>query len=168
MTDPLDTDDDWADLARELERDKPPAPDPAAPPREELAEAGEDAEGEEFEDAEEGAPGEAGADGDQPGTGRKRRRRRRRRRKGPAEGAVAGAPADAAEDEGEAEAEAEDEPVAEAVAEADDFDAATEDAEPVPVGAEEDTASDVLRELIATWDVPSWDAIVSGLHRPNH
>src|SRR4051812_20364424 len=98
MTDPLDSNDDWADLARELERDKPTAPPPAdmvgrrveaedvephhGDPRAEdeaVAEGEPEAEAEgaeEFEDAEEGAAGEPGAEGDQPGTGRKRRRRR--------------------------------------------------------------------------------------------
>jgi len=40
------------------------------------------------------------------------------------------------------------------------------EAEPVALAAEEDTASDVLRDLIANWNVPSWDDIVSGLYRP--
>src|SRR5262245_52458935 len=111
MPDPLDTNDDWAELARELDRNKPPAP-PAPPPlpadmveRQIEAEAVEPhhgydsrvedeavAEGEpeaavdeDFDDAEEATSSESEAeqtaDG-QPGTGRKRRRRRRRRRKG--------------------------------------------------------------------------------------
>jgi ribonuclease E len=185
MTDPLDNDDDWAELARELARDTPPAPEPAEAAHDEAVDAhhgdprAEDtAEGDsddEFEDAEEGAAGEAGettADGEQPGTGRKRRRRRRRRRKGgaPAEGAAA-VPAEteeAGEGETELTAEAEEEPVGEAVAEGDDYDAAPDDsdAELAPLSAEEDTASEVLRELIAHWNVPSWDEIVSGLYRP--
>lgn len=189
MTDPLDTNDEWADLAREFKLDKPAEP-PAAPPDmvERIAEAealephhGTDprvedaatAEGEteaeasedDFDDAEEGeAPaGEAGAEGEQPGTGRKRRRRRRRRRKGgqPAEGA-----AEAVEAESTPEAEGEEESAAEPVAEAEEF-GEDADGEPVPLAADEDTASEVLRELIATWNVPSWDEIVGGLYRPN-
>jgi ribonuclease E len=198
MTDPLDTNDDWAELARELERDKPPAKpagfaEGTAPPadmverrieaeavephhgdpraEEDAIGAGEPEGGadEEFDDADDAAPVEAGeptAEGEQPGTGRKRRRRRRRRRKGgaPAEGtAPAGtAPVDSSEDEGEAElvGEVEDEPEA-------DFDAPEEmDTEPVTSSVEEDTASEVLRDLIANWNVPSWDDIVSGLYRP--
>src|SRR5438270_7448472 len=115
MTDPLDTNDEWADLAREFKLDKPAAPPPAdmveriaeeeaVEPHHGTDERVEDAalaegetEGEaaedEFDDAEEGdaSAGEAAAEGEQPGTGRKRRRRRRRRRKGgaPAEGAAA-------------------------------------------------------------------------------
>ncbi|MDB5309955.1 MAG: hypothetical protein JWO38_4157 [Gemmataceae bacterium] len=36
----------------------------------------------------------------------------------------------------------------------------------VPLAAEEDTGGEVLRDLIATWNVPSWDEIVTGLYRP--
>jgi hypothetical protein len=195
MTDPLDSNDDWAELARELERDKPPAPAPADmverqieaeaiephhnDPRAEdeaVAEGeSEAAADEEFDDADEGAPveaGEATAEGEQPGTGRKRRRRRRRRRKGaPVEGAGAAALAETGGDEGEAEPVAEvveDEAPGEPVADA-DFAAALDevDTEPAPLVDEEDTASEALRELIANWNVPSWDEIVGGLYRPN-
>ena len=98
---------------------------------------------------------------------------RRRRRKGgptPVEGAVTAALVDEEEGEVEAEevAEAEVEPVADEVAGGDDYDAAPEDAdaEPAPLSAEEDTASEVLRELIAHWNVPSWDEIMLGSSRP--
>ncbi len=176
MSDSLDTSDDWAELARELERDKPPAPAPveatdARPEDSETPPESEDAEGAEFEDSEEAPVGEAGTEGDGAGgTGRKRRRRRRRRRKGaPGDTPVAGA----TDDEGEAETEADEETAAEPVAETEDFDAPAGeevedfDGQPVALAAEEDTANDVLRELIATWNVPSWDSIVSGLYRPN-
>ncbi len=188
MTDPLDTNDEWADLAREFKLDKPPAApadmveriveEEAVEPHlgtdarveetaiaegETEAEAAED----EFEDAEDAPAGEAGADGEQPGTGRKRRRRRRRRRKGaPTEGAAA----EGADAESAPEAEGDEEPTAEPVADVADFDATEDedtDGEPVPLAADEDTASDVLRELIATWNVPSWGEIVDGLYRPN-
>jgi ribonuclease E len=180
MSDPLDTNDDWAELARELASDKPPAPpadrverlvaphhgDPRA--EDEAAAEGEpEAADDEFEDGDDAPAGEAGepAEGDQPGTGRKRRRRRRRRRKGTGAAAETGEPAAGAE-------AADEEPATEPVAEieADDYaaaDAAEGEGEPVPFGAEEDTASDVLRELIATWNVPSWGEIVDGLYRPN-
>lgn len=182
MTDPLDNNDDWAELAREFALDKP------APVREEPSEpaplledtragAAPDGAEDEFEDGEEAAAGEPGGEGDGAGgTGRKRRRRRRRRRKGGAPGeGLLGAGVAAQEDGEEAEApeEAGD---AEPVAEADDShpsdrdesdDADDFDSEPAPLTAEEDTASDVLRELIATWNVPSWDSIVSGLYRPS-
>src|SRR5690348_12590529 len=100
MTDSSKSDDDWAELVRELERDTPPAATP--PPAEEESEEGftagipehgaagtyDLADGEAADEAAgEGEEGEPGAD-EQPGTGRKRRRRRRRRRKGAAGGAT--------------------------------------------------------------------------------
>jgi ribonuclease E len=127
---------------------------------------------EEFTEGEEGAvEGEPATEG-QPGTGRKRRRRRRRRRKGgaPAEaGAGAevgeGEPAEAGEEEAEGAAAIVNEAADEFATEDEEF--ATEDeVEFAPLGAEEDTASDVLRDLIANWNVPSWDDIVGGLYRP--
>jgi hypothetical protein len=186
MPNPLDNNDDWAELARELERDKPPAPpadmverrvieEEAVEPHygtdprlEEAAAEGEpDSAADEDFEAEEGAPGDgAEAAEGQPGTGRKRRRRRRRRRKGGSPDGVtplAGdTPTEAAEEaEGEDAAPAAEEPTG-----GEDF--GTEDAEPesTPFGVEEDTASEVLRELIASWNVPSWDEIVGGLYRP--
>ena len=189
MTDPLDTNDEWAELARELDRDKPPplppadrveriveeeafephhgtdarVEDAALAEGETEAEAAED----EFDDGEE-TEAPTGAEGEQPGTGRKRRRRRRRRRKGGAPAEGAGAPVEGAESESAPEAEAHEEPAAEAIAESDDFGAAEDvDGDQVPLAADEDTASEVLRELIATWNVPSWDEIVGGLYRPN-
>jgi hypothetical protein len=196
MTDPLDTNDDWAELARELERDKPPSPPPPADMVERQIEAeatephhgdprGEEespAEGEpesgadeEFDDADDAASvesGEPNAEGEQPGTGRKRRRRRRRRRKGGAPGEVAAvlgaSSTDAPADDAEVEvvAETEDEPAGETDTELDFEEAEENEGEPLPLAAEEDTASEVLRDLIATWNVPSWDDIVSGLYRP--
>jgi ribonuclease E len=130
---------------------------------------GEEAEGEAAEGeagGEEGQPGEG-----PPGTGRKRRRRRRRRRKG-------GAPEAGGEGGTAAEAEPAGEPADDAevpaAAAEDEFAAAGEPdeeaeevgAESVPLAAEEDTGSDVLRDLIATWNVPSWDEIVASLYRP--
>lgn len=193
MTDPLDSNDDWAELARELERDKPPAPTPPdmverqieaeavephhGDPRveDEVVAEGEPevAADEEFDDADDGAPVEAGeptAEGEQPGTGRKRRRRRRRRRKGgPVEGAVsAAALSEAGADESEPELVAEvEEEIGEPTAE-EDFGAPLDaDIEPAGLVDEEDTASEVLRDLIASWNVPSWDEIVGGLYRPD-
>jgi ribonuclease E len=193
MTNPLDTNDDWAELARELERDKPPAPPVSSPAdmvertveAEELephhgtdarvedaavaeGETESEAADDDFDDAEEAESpaGEAGAEGEQPGTGRKRRRRRRRRRKGaaPADGATALVE----EREPEPTTDADEEPAGEPVAEAEEYGAFDEDeSDALPLAAEEDTASEVLRELIATWNVPSWDEIVSGLYRPN-
>lgn len=173
-----DTNDEWAELARELERDKPPAPPPLPDMVERQVEAevfephygldarvedetvaeGDPAE-EEFDDAEESASSETEAAADGPGTGRKRRRRRRRRRKG---GAAAPEVATIAEDDSESESNTEAIMTDEST-ESDDFG----ETEIVPLAAEEDTASEVLRDLIASWNVPSWDDIVSGLYRPN-
>lgn len=195
MTDPFD-DDPWKDLARDLgvedatrsakpaaaakpEEDpeaepvgeerpargfahRPIEPEPAEenlPPPDLEAEAFTDAvdldtdEGEEGDVEGDASEGESAGEEGQPGTGRKRRRRRRRRKKGgPAE---SGAEADpAADDEGDADAEASDDAEAEEVGAG------------VGLAAEEDTGTDVLRDIIATWNVPSWDEIVGGLYRP--
>src|SRR5262245_23893194 len=184
MIDPTAADAACNALARDLAIDKstpPPLPPPATP--EERTPPPIDAEFDEPEPTEPGEPGEVLGEelldeteelpaaepaevGDaQPGAGRKRRRRRRRRRKGgqpadavPVESALAEDDAASVVDEG---------PEIEPAAESDDYDA-IEDAEtePTPLAAEEDTASEALRELIATWNVPSWDDIVSGLYRP--
>jgi hypothetical protein len=160
-------DDDWAELARELGEQvqkNPGGPPPAADPFEGFAadptgpDDGPDDPAEAVE-AEavpaEGGPGEdAGVGEGQPGTGRKRRRRRRRKKGGPTDPPAAGP------DEEEAAADA-DPPEAEP-AEAEDVEAFAggdpEDAEEV--------GGELLRDLIANWNVPSWDEIVSGLHRP--
>jgi hypothetical protein len=185
MTDP---DDDWGDLARELgvQKPTPSAADASVPeaveepePVHELPGATGDEEPEfadEAAGAEDGeSDGEGEADdgtGDKPaGDGRKRRRRRRRRKKGEGDAADAGIadePAPSYQAAGRA-------PVAPRVltiapvvaAEAVEDDAEGDDGEvggPVSP-AEEDTAGEVLRELIATWNVPSWDEIITGLHR---
>ena len=189
MPDPFDNNDDWAELARELDRNKPPTPPPLPTPaphadmverqieaeevephhgdarvEDEVVTEGEAeaAADEDFDDAEEVTPSEAEANAEgQPGTGRKRRRRRRRRRKG-------GAPEGAALADGvaeESENATEEEPMSEA-AESDDFGSEDAETEIVPFGAEEDTANEILRDLIANWNVPSWDDIVGGLYRP--
>jgi ribonuclease E len=193
MRNPASSDDDWDDLARELGVDKSaPPPAPQAPDmverqveaeivephhglderlEEEVVAEGEpeSAADEEFAEGEEGSSteGESAGEG-QPGTGRKRRRRRRRRRKGGVapEGAEAGETGEAAEGEEEEEGVAavvEDEPEAEA----EEGFASEDEVEFSPLAAEEDTASDVLRDLIANWTVPSWDDIVGGLYRPD-
>lgn len=192
MPGPAFGDDDWDELARELNVQKAPPPDrpphtpdlhpitddapaPVAdlglPEDDPDAFAGEEApadEAGEYE-GEEGQPGEG-----QPGTGRKRRRRRRRRKKGgPGEG-TAGETAEAAPAAGEAE-----EPVASyrgsvraaARPEPEEGGFEEEAAEVgeeggVPLAAEEDTGGEMLRDLIASWSVPSWDEIVGGLYRP--
>ncbi len=193
MMNPISPDDDWNDLARELGVVKSPAstateasptPDLAAPaPEAERpetsssdepveADTGTDSEPELLADEDltesddgtpDGVPAET-AEGEVPTTGRKRRRRRRRRRKGgaatpdvAAASATAGAEAEVATHEDASLRDDEAEPLT-----------TDEAAEELPrCAAEEDTASEVLRELIANWNVPSWDEIVSGLYRPN-
>jgi hypothetical protein len=114
MTEPAKFDDDWAELARELERDKPLSPPPPIEIRQPTEEASEAEDGELLELESEGmeatvsesdeagdgileGDGEADLNGDsgsgdgQPGPGKKRRRRRRRRRKaGPGQPADGG------------------------------------------------------------------------------
>lgn len=173
-----DENDDWAELARELARDKPqPLPaDESSPPEdtgvfdEGLAESTDT----ESEDAPDGAgetEAEAAPDG-QPGTGRKRRRRRRRRRRGGSD-QPADATADAGSPEGEEAAEAAESEPAEGDFEASEVGFADEseaepDTELVSVDSEsdEDAGEDLLRDLIANWNVPSWDDVVGGLYRP--
>jgi hypothetical protein len=204
MTDPSKFDDDWAELARELERDKPSTPLPRSEQTphleieeenetasiseafiEDRAEPNEAASTEEFDDAvESGAIGEGesgddstAADG-QPGTGRKRRRRRRRRKKGAAGAAQptdAGSSEDMEHDKEDGEERGSEESRTSAVPatgrgeyddESDDF-----SDEPTPLSTpedlEDDAGGELLRELIANWNVPSWDEVVSGLYRPD-
>ena len=196
MTDPF-SDDSWDELSRELGVEKattPPArePEPDVPDAEfafaddhsgiEVDSQSEDGEfdGELGDEADGDAPDGAEASGDeQPGPGRKRRRRRRRRKKGPgAEGEVgegspteepvepvapprpARAPAPVRQPREESvyvEAEA-------------PYDSGSDELETVGnphAIADEDTAGEVLREMIANWNVPSWDAIITGLNRPH-
>jgi hypothetical protein len=91
--------------------------------------------------------GEGGED--EGGEGGKRRRRRRRRRR---KGGPAGA-------EGVAEGTADGNP--------DETGEVTEDSE----GYEEEShaevrAPDALRDVVASWNVPSWDELIGGLYRP--
>ena len=169
MTDPF-ADDSWDELTRELGVEK------SAPPSEPVEEApayAQDAG--EFEaqsddetldgglEPEGDAPDGAEAPGDEPQEpGKKRRRRRRRRRKGPGEGEQT----EAAPVEATAVTPARTEP------EYDNEDYETgpgsesDELAAMPLAADEDTAGEVLRDLIANWNVPSWDSIVTGLYRP--
>ena len=165
-------DDGWDELTRELGVEKsPPANEPAEnePAEEDPALSQEFAEPtsevEEFDaglEPEGDAPDGAEAPGDdQPGTGKKRRRRRRRRGKkgSEEEGAdeaapsTVAAPAEAEPEYGESEYE---------TGPGSDNDSLV----PMPVGVDEDTAGEALRDLIANWNVPSWDSIITGLNRP--
>jgi hypothetical protein len=133
---------------------------------------GDEPEESDEESEESGAAADAPAEEGQPGTGRKRRRRRRRRKKGAAGVAAEAPPAEVAAGEGTADEEAGEYTVTARVTE-DGFADAGDDAEPDEEGgaahlaAEEDTGSEVLRDLIANWNVPSWDDIIAGLYRPD-
>jgi ribonuclease E len=178
MTDP-DSHDDWSELTRELgienasassTADEPapstdaavPYPDHGVPSDEDAGTPDEVGEAENEGDEVQGGEG-------QPGMGRKRRRRRRRRKKGGTSSPDAGASQSAqAEEAGEDEEDAESYPsrATGEYHEADDEGAMEIKPEAAPLAAEEDTGGDLLRDLIATWNVPSWDDIVGGLYRP--
>jgi hypothetical protein len=166
-----DNDDDWAELARELSRDKPQPPSEQPTPAEEMGVFGEGPEStpvldEEGDDLPEGS-GETEAEGapdGQPGTGRKRRRRRRRRRRGGVEQPGDATVAAASEgEESESDESTEEELESSEVGYADE-----EESDLVPIDAEsdEDAGEELLRDLIANWNVPSWDDVVGGLYRP--
>lgn len=174
---PSTDDNSWDDLYAELRIEPPKAkpasePEPAPPPMEEVAfdeepaapwadevpplavESGSEdmiveAAGE--GDGEETTEGEGG---EQTGPERKRRRRRRRRRKG--------GPADEA---GETTAVGADG----GPQQTDGYEDDDQDQEAVAVSAgavADDSPAGTLRDLIAHWNVPSWDDIISGLYRP--
>ena len=171
-TDPLESDDGWADLARELglEGGSEPAtptaePDPVDEPPAVLADDFADAADDDYEspvfgpevdeesddagdddDETEGSADESGGEEDgEPGTKKRRRRRRRRKKKG--SDASGGENADETEVATVAE-----EPVA--------------DGDPDGPGDDEGATPEMTRELIRTWNVPSWEEIVTGLYRP--
>jgi hypothetical protein len=170
----MNNEDSWADLADELGIDTPatkarnavppPLPEPAveedrtltAEVFEELPDALE-SEGDTA--LEPGLSGEPASDGDGE---RKRRRRRRRGRKGKGEsdGDGDGVTAVMAEDTDSEDVEAVppefggEQPAAPQAAETSDHEIMDE---PTP---------DAVRELIANWNVPSWQQIVTGLYRP--
>jgi ribonuclease E len=186
MSNSTEPDDDWAELARELEQNAPaadPAPlDDEQPPDDapaDFAEADETGAAYEYDESDTGeagddageevvADGEAAPGDGQPGTGRKRRRRRRRRRKGgqqPADASAEAPATDADEAEPQPVASFDDEVGEEEADEEliDDEDGVTVDSE---VEAAEDAGGELLRDLIANWNVPSWDEIVGSLYRP--
>lgn len=183
MSGPNDTDDGWGELLHELGLEQPKRPDPVAQPapsrlptnenprrgpavEEEtgFAEALEDdaeplaEDTEPFADDSEGM--EDAADGpvelDETGEPKKKKRRRRRRKK---KGAAPGDPAEvtAGPDESGDEPEDDSQPGYGEEPESEHGESIEEDA-PSPEAA---------RELIANWDVPSWETIVSTmLYRP--
>jgi ribonuclease E len=181
MPDPSQLDDDWAELARELERDKPTSSsashDPVEPetaahhpsaeadesPVDELEDGGDDGPEGEGEGDPEAGDDAASGDGT-PGTGRKRRRRRRRRRKGGAAPTGEAAEADDAEKPGTEEPETEEVEAAAYPEESEE--PSQEEEESLVAESEEDAGGELLRELIDNWNVPSWDDVVGGLYRP--
>jgi hypothetical protein len=165
-----DSDDDWAELALELSRDKPQPPE-QPPASEEIGLFGDSAEDVPVR-AEEGIEklepdGDADGDGPpdgQPNTGRKRRRRRRRRRRGggdqPESAAGAAGGVEPEETAGAEDVEASDVSYSDEEESDSDFAAVGEES------SDEDAGEELLRDLIANWNVPSWDDVVAGLYRP--
>ena len=148
-----DTDDGWSDLARELGIEPPPQQTLPLPEEESEQEFFDETEAL-ADDLNVEATAEAAGDeetesevegeGDEP---KKKRRRRRRRRKANGE----------PETEGEANG-----------TEDTDVDSEeTEAAEVIDTGDPETASVAATRALIDTWDVPSWETIVTTmLHRP--
>ncbi len=186
MPDATDND-PWADLYADLgvtEKPARPAPAPhaeAAHPGDAADESAEGDDGDEDSDTE-GGDGVATAD---DGTTKKRRRRRRRGKKKPGEETAPGSEGVTGDgpDENEtpeygrhaAQPTAHRSPAPVADYESDiDAEGETDDAgQPAEVSAEaerplEGATTEMTRELIANWNVPSWEDLVTGLHRPSH
>lgn len=170
-----DENDDWAELARELARDKPkpvesiPNEDDRSAHHMELEVSAGELDGGTPGEEESRTGGAVDATDEQGDPGRKRRRRRRRRRRGGSEES-ADAPAGAGSEheneapEGEpAEGGLEGSEVgfADEVEVESDTEVLSDDSE-----MDEDAGEELLRELIASWNVPSWDDVVGGLYRP--
>jgi ribonuclease E len=175
-----ENEDDWAELARELERYQPSVADPtpsesahALTPEAAENEAGfaddigEQDESDENISPDSSAPSLEGED-NLPGSGRKRRRRRRRRRKSGAGEAIelptetngtdtvsTTEPTDLVQDSADVSSSYEDDSESESPIEVTSAD------------GDDDIGGEVLRDLIANWNVPSWDDVVAGLYRPD-
>jgi hypothetical protein len=157
---PNTNDDPWADLYADLGvTDKPTyrAPEPLPPAVEENFVSSEDEDDDEGEDTEIDGVSVAGSgegDGEEDPNKKKRRRRRRRGKKKPGEATSDEAPREvvAILENGEEDAEPEEEL----------------ETAGTPEPALEGATSEMTRELIANWNVPSWEEIVAGLYRPNH
>ena len=182
MPDATDND-PWADLYADLGvTEKPARPAAAhAAPADETA-TDESAEGDEGDDDSDEEAGDGTATADD-GTTKKRRRRRRRGKKKPGE---EGAPGTEGAADGTDENEtpeygrhaAQPTPARQPVASSgsgdyeNDIDSDDSTA-PAEVSAEaerplEGATTEMTRELIANWNVPSWEELVTGLHRPSH
>jgi len=174
MPEPTSPDDPWADLYADLGVTERPRLNYSSPPLETTTELAEGDESPEIDH--EG--GLNGSDGDEDSdekdeTGQPKKRRRRRRRRGskrPNEGTQtsgefgAESPVDSATDTESGEADVDDELGfgQEDAGDSSELDPA-ENEEPASV---EGATSEMTRELIANWNVPSWEEIVAGLYRP--
>lgn len=175
MTEPRSQDDSWGELYRELGVDDPGSSKPSPPDEDaeviELTESDTDEVGEpaqpfveegadETEELAEGETVSAEGEGEGEGEpGQKKRRRRRRRRKKKGAGQPGGEPAgeEASEFDGEDEAEESET----------QHDGDEEEPEAITgPGVEEEATPEMTRDIIANWNVPSWEEIVAGLHRP--
>lgn len=141
-------DDSWSSLAQELGLGDEPAPvasEAAAiePHLSDLPDA-DDGEDTALEPGLSAEPVAESAEGEETGEdGKRRRRRRRRRRKG--------GPADASG-----------EPAGESTE-------SVEDGDEEPVAAIAESSADVaMRDVVANWNVPSWDELIGGLYRPGN
>ncbi len=183
MPDATDND-PWADLYADLgvtEKPARPAAAAHAAPADEAA-TDESAEGEEGDDDSDEEAGDGTATAED-GTPKKRRRRRRRGKKKPGEEGAPGAegagqPGDDTETPEYGRHAAQPAPARQpaAVAPTGDYENdidADGAAAPAEVSAEaerplEGATTEMTRELIANWNVPSWEELVTGLHRPSH
>jgi hypothetical protein len=180
MSGPNDTDDGWGELARELGLEQPappprptirrepePEPEPVddgfAPPTDDEfsalpADSTDEDEGEDEEGGDEEAEG-AAVEGE-PGEPKKKRRRRRRKKKRSSDGEPAPAPALRSDAPAEADGDTDEEGIP-AYSSDDGY---RSPGEPIE---EEMPTPEAARELIANWDVPSWEMIVTTmLYRP--
>ncbi len=183
MPDATDND-PWADLYADLGvTEKPARPAHAAAPTDEAA-TDEPAEGEEGDDDSDEEAGDGTATADD-GTTKKRRRRRRRGKKKPGDESTGteGATGDGPDENETPEygrhaaqpAPARQPVTTAAVAQTGDYesdiDSDSDTPAEVSVEAErplEGATTEMTRELIANWNVPSWEELVTGLHRPSH
>jgi hypothetical protein len=177
---PHDDEDNWADLADALgidtpvtqarkQANTPPSVPEQPPPLPEWARTGaelpdaSEPDGDTTLDpvlAAEPTTAEPAGEGEGDGEHKRRRRRRRRRKPGPGE------PGDVAVTESEGDEESDDPAPGFASPDASDADDDAGGPEPVGVGITDDPTPDAVRDLIANWNVPSWQEIVSGLYRP--
>ncbi len=166
-----DDDSPWSSLAEELGLDSTPAKSPPANLDGEWVAVDEhDHDMEDTvvlaelhaepvcEDSDEGDETDGPENGEAPGeAGRRKKRRRRRKKKS---GAATAQPVEAAES---TDTESGEESDAYFEEEAEEYGSVA------TVSQNHDEANDnVMRDIVATWNVPSWEQIVTGLYRPGH